>query len=272
MEKRVLLAVVLSFVVLYALPGDVSAAEAAARPAGAELARPGRRRNPTPRRTRRLRRPRRRARRRPRRSRCSSRARRRHRRARHHGRERRRSPRCSPRGRRAQELAAEEIPGCRARAARARSRTTCPPDTPRPFTLADPDAAAAARRSRRRCSSRAPNECGSTSAPATLTFEYQDAQRSHARKEFSFARQSPYVDRLLRDGVAGGADLCCRRCSGARRSAAASSRLAHATIRRRSRSSTATASVSAHAANQGRGERRHRRATSGLPASTITTS
>ena len=94
--------------------------------------------------------------------------------------------------RRAQELAAEEVSGRRSRTARAdpaerpgrdrscRLRSPCP-TPPTSATLAQALFKPSA------------TEVRVTSAPATLTFEYQDASGLTAHKEFSFVPTSPYV-------------------------------------------------------------------------------
>lgn len=67
-----------------------------------------------------------------------------------------------------------------------------PPDTPRPFTLQVPDPAATATLAKALFKPSADN-VEVTSGPRSLTFEYQDASGLSARKEFSFSDQSPYV-------------------------------------------------------------------------------
>ena len=84
-------------------------------------------------------------------------------------------------------------------------------------------------------------EVQATSAPATLTFEYQDASGLTARKEFSFVPTSPYVIDFSASVSQGGKRAGADGCTGVRHSAAASWRARERTTRRRSRFSTATA-------------------------------
>jgi len=67
-----------------------------------------------------------------------------------------------------------------------------PPETPRPFTLQIPDAAASATLGNALFKPSA-DRVQVTSGNASLTFEYQDASGLAARKEFAFSDQSPYV-------------------------------------------------------------------------------
>jgi YidC/Oxa1 family membrane protein insertase len=69
---------------------------------------------------------------------------------------------------------------------------TVPPGTPRPFTLSVPDAATSAILAQALFKPSAGNLVVS-SAPATLAFDYQDASGLTARKEFLFKPDSPYV-------------------------------------------------------------------------------
>ncbi len=67
-----------------------------------------------------------------------------------------------------------------------------PPDTPRPFTLQIPDAAASATLARALFKPSA-ERVQVSSGNASLSFEYQDASGLVARKEFVFPDQSPYL-------------------------------------------------------------------------------
>src|SRR6266545_1512756 len=67
-----------------------------------------------------------------------------------------------------------------------------PADTPRPFTLQVPDAAASATLATALFKPSA-DRVQVTSGSASLTFDYQDASGLTARKEFVFSDQSPYV-------------------------------------------------------------------------------
>ena len=69
---------------------------------------------------------------------------------------------------------------------------TVPPGTPRPFTLSVPDAAASATLAQALFKPSA-EDMVITSGPATLAFDYQDASGLTARKEFLFTPDSPYV-------------------------------------------------------------------------------
>jgi YidC/Oxa1 family membrane protein insertase len=69
---------------------------------------------------------------------------------------------------------------------------TVPPGTPRPFTLAVSDAAASATLAQALFKPSAEN-LQASSGPATLAFDYQDASGLTARKEFLFTPDSPYV-------------------------------------------------------------------------------
>ena len=69
---------------------------------------------------------------------------------------------------------------------------TVPADTPRPFTLQVPDAAASATLARALFKPSA-ERVQVSSGSASLSFEYQDANGLTARKEFVFPDQSPYV-------------------------------------------------------------------------------
>jgi YidC/Oxa1 family membrane protein insertase len=69
---------------------------------------------------------------------------------------------------------------------------TVPPGTPRPFTLSVPDAATSATLAQALFKPSAA-ELVVTSAPASLAFDYQDASGLTARKEFLFKPDSPYV-------------------------------------------------------------------------------
>jgi YidC/Oxa1 family membrane protein insertase len=67
-----------------------------------------------------------------------------------------------------------------------------PPDTPRPFTLEVPDGAATATLAKALFKPSADN-VQVTSGGASLTFDYQDANGLSARKQFVFSGQSPYA-------------------------------------------------------------------------------
>jgi YidC/Oxa1 family membrane protein insertase len=67
-----------------------------------------------------------------------------------------------------------------------------PPETPRPFTLQIPDAAAS-ETLRNALFKPSADRVQVTSRNASLTFEYQDANGLAAHKEFAFSDQSPYV-------------------------------------------------------------------------------
>ncbi len=67
-----------------------------------------------------------------------------------------------------------------------------PAGTPRPFTLSVPDAALSATLARALFKPSATDVRVGTE-PATLTFEYQEASGLSARKEFTFAPTSPYI-------------------------------------------------------------------------------
>jgi YidC/Oxa1 family membrane protein insertase len=69
---------------------------------------------------------------------------------------------------------------------------TVPPDSPRPFTLAVPDKATSATLAQALFKPSA-ESLQASSGPATLAFEYQDASGLSARKEFVFPPDSPYV-------------------------------------------------------------------------------
>ena len=96
-----------------------------------------------------------------------------------------------------------------------------PPGTVHPFTLSVPDAATSATLAQALFKPSA-TEVRVTSAPATLTFEYQDASGLTAHKEFVVRPDVSLRDRFFRDGDAGWTRRWCRRCSGVRRSAAGS--------------------------------------------------
>ena len=69
---------------------------------------------------------------------------------------------------------------------------TVPPGTPRPFTLSVPDAATSATLAQALFKP-STEELVVSSGPATLAFDYQDASGLTARKEFLFKPDSPYV-------------------------------------------------------------------------------
>ncbi len=69
---------------------------------------------------------------------------------------------------------------------------TVPPGTPRPFTLSVPDAATSATLAQALFKPSA-DTLQVTSGSATLAFDYQDASGLTARKEFLFTADSPYV-------------------------------------------------------------------------------
>ncbi len=81
-----------------------------------------------------------------------------------------------------------------------------PPGTVHPFTLSVPDAATSATLAQALFKPSA-TEVRVTSAPATLTFEYQDASGLTARKEFSFVPTSPYVITFSASVTQGGREL-----------------------------------------------------------------
>jgi YidC/Oxa1 family membrane protein insertase len=69
---------------------------------------------------------------------------------------------------------------------------TVPPGTPRPFTLAVPDAAASATLAQALFKPNTEN-LQASSGPVTLAFDYQDASGLTAHKEFILTGDSPYV-------------------------------------------------------------------------------
>ena len=81
-----------------------------------------------------------------------------------------------------------------------------PAGTVHPFTLSVPDAAASATLAQALFKASA-TEISAASAPATLTFEYQDASGLTARKEFSFFPASPYVINFSATVSQGGKEL-----------------------------------------------------------------
>jgi YidC/Oxa1 family membrane protein insertase len=127
-----------------------------------------------------------------------------------------------------------------------------PAGSARPFTLTVQDAAVSATLAQALFKPSA-SDVRVTSAPATLTFEYQDASGLTARKEYSFAPGSPYV------------------INGVLRSAAAWWRVPPRTTRRRSRFSIATGKSAALPPPKFLRTPR-RTACSGLPEWTITIS
>jgi YidC/Oxa1 family membrane protein insertase len=78
-----------------------------------------------------------------------------------------------------------------------------PPGTAKPFTLAVEDSAVTATLAQALFKPSAQN-VQATSAPATLTFEYQDASGLTARKEFGFSPASPYVINFTASVARGG--------------------------------------------------------------------
>ena len=70
--------------------------------------------------------------------------------------------------------------------------SSVPPGTTRPFTLSVPEADAAATLGHALFKPSAAS-VDATTSPATLTFEYQDASGLQARKTFAFSPRSPYV-------------------------------------------------------------------------------
>jgi YidC/Oxa1 family membrane protein insertase len=81
-----------------------------------------------------------------------------------------------------------------------------PAGTVHPFTLSVPDPAASATLAQALFKASA-TEISAASAPATLTFEYQDASGLIARKEFSFLPASPYVINFSATVSQGGKEL-----------------------------------------------------------------
>src|SRR3954447_9282415 len=81
-----------------------------------------------------------------------------------------------------------------------------PAGTVHPFTLSVPDAAASATLAQALFKASA-TEVNAASAPATLTFEYQDASGLTSRKEFSFVPASPYVINFSATVSQGGKEL-----------------------------------------------------------------
>jgi YidC/Oxa1 family membrane protein insertase len=81
-----------------------------------------------------------------------------------------------------------------------------PAGSARPFTITVPDAAVSATLAQALFKPGA-TDVRVTSAPATLTFEYQDASGLSAHKEFSFAPGSPYVINFSATVSLGGRDL-----------------------------------------------------------------
>jgi YidC/Oxa1 family membrane protein insertase len=84
--------------------------------------------------------------------------------------------------------------------------TTVPPGTVRPFTLSVPDAAASATLAQALFKPSADSLQAST-GPATLSFEYQDASGLAARKEFLFNPALPYVVDVSSTVSQGGKEL-----------------------------------------------------------------
>jgi YidC/Oxa1 family membrane protein insertase len=82
---------------------------------------------------------------------------------------------------------------------------TVPAGTVRPFTLSVPDAATSATLAQALFKASSP--VGPSSGPATLTFEYQDASGLAARKEFLFNPDSPYVVSVSATVTQAGKDL-----------------------------------------------------------------
>jgi YidC/Oxa1 family membrane protein insertase len=84
--------------------------------------------------------------------------------------------------------------------------TNVPAGSVHPFTLSVPDPAASATLAQALFKASA-TEVSATSAPATLTFEYQDASGLTARKEFSFLPAAPYVINFSATVSQGGREL-----------------------------------------------------------------
>ena len=82
---------------------------------------------------------------------------------------------------------------------------TVPAGTVRPFTLSVPDAATSATLAQ--AFFKASSDLGPSSDPARLTFDYQDASGLAARKEFLFNPASPYVVELSATVSQAGKDL-----------------------------------------------------------------
>jgi YidC/Oxa1 family membrane protein insertase len=83
---------------------------------------------------------------------------------------------------------------------------TVPPGTVRPFTLSVPDAAVSATLAQAQFKPSA-ESVHVSNGPATLVFEYQDAAGLAARKEFTFDPASPYVVDVTASVTQGGKDL-----------------------------------------------------------------
>jgi YidC/Oxa1 family membrane protein insertase len=81
-----------------------------------------------------------------------------------------------------------------------------PPGTPRPFTLSAQEPAIAATLSQALYKPSA-TQVQVTTAPATLTFEYQDASGLSARKDFTFTPDAPYVIALSATVKQGGREI-----------------------------------------------------------------
>jgi YidC/Oxa1 family membrane protein insertase len=83
---------------------------------------------------------------------------------------------------------------------------TVPPGTVRPFTLTVPDASVSATLAQAQFKPSA-ESVQASNGPATLAFEYQDAAGLAARKEFTFNPASPYVVDVTASVTQGGKEL-----------------------------------------------------------------